>query len=242
MKSLDYESFKNLIGSQAIPFVYTENNYRYFMMLETMPVFCELFKNDTANTADFEANYRPLGNITKNVYDDSGRLAVRHHIANKGNSLQCFAFTFTTSDASSLFSMRDDNTTPEAGFTYAMYKANGQTTANNNECVNTRIDIERPFDTEFVGGGIFQKSVPASSVVCYMTAVPDVPANLGGSKMMCQGLDLSFLPGPGKYTLDGRAPLLMKYDAVYHTNKMRFNVYHAAGLQHDLMVRLEYYY
>lgn len=242
MRYIKYSEFVNFVSNLNHPFVYSENNYFYFLFLENVPIACELAKDDTLNVADFESNYKSKGNISKDVYDSSGRMAVRHHIANKGNSLQCYAVYFTTAKSGSLYSKKADNSTNETGNTYTMYDNSGLVTVVDANCVHTRVCIERPFDTEFIGGAIFQKTTPASDVHCYMTAVPDIPAGMGGSKVMCQGLNLAFLGGPDKYEMDGRAPLLMPYSATLHTNKMQLDVYHAASLQHDIMLRLEYYW
>lgn len=246
VRRVDWTQFKSFHTARNTDILYSyDDSYFYVHTAESgIQLYVELLKGDPnpTDTQDFVDNYQSLSNPLRRVYDSTGVPYGRLKIANEGNSLQCFAFTFTTASDGSLFSKESDNSTNETGNTYEMFDSNGDSTNTDANAVHTRVSIERPFDTEFIGGAIFQKSVPASDVVCYMTAAPDISVELGGSKVMCQGLNLAYLSGPGKYEMDGRAPLLMPYSATLHTNKLRLDVYHASGLQHDLMVRLEYYW
>ena len=107
-------------------------------------------------------------------------------------------------------------------------------------CVKTVVDWEPTFDYEIIGGEVHQKSQPGSEFLLYVTAVPDFPAPTGSKPFICC-LDLAYAPLHAGENVDGRRGKRLNYDAVYHTNKVRMILNHAAGLKHTFQLMLEMY-
>jgi len=84
-------------------------------------------------------------------------------------------------------------------------------------------------------------TVPSSDARVAVIGVPDVPAQMGGSKQFVQNINLKLLPITEGINADGRAAKWLKYDANLHTNKLRFIIYHAAGAQIEIMTMVETY-
>lgn len=105
-------------------------------------------------------------------------------------------------------------------------------------CVVTVFDFEPTFDYEVIGGFVTIHEMPTTDVRMWVIAVPDVPASMGGSKIMANGPNFRFTK---TVNTDGRVAKRLLYNATYHTNKLRFLVRHAAGAQHNFMLNLEYY-
>jgi len=107
------------------------------------------------------------------------------------------------------------------------------------DCVKTVFDWEPLYDYDLIGGEVSVLLAPTVDMRMYCVGVPDVPANLGGSKIMINGINLRFVPHTIK--IDGRTSKHMTYDATYHTNKMRKIIKHPAGTKCKIEVIWEHY-
>lgn len=87
------------------------------------------------------------------------------------------------------------------------------------DCVKTVVDFEPPFDYYIIGGQIRSKEVVLEDVRVHVVAVPDVPASMGGTKIMVQNLNLRYVGVNDKVQADGRAGKLLSHSSTYHTNK-----------------------
>jgi hypothetical protein len=242
MKELTYSEIKTFIDDLNYPFVYKETSLTYFIALESGGFFCELFKDNTENTADFEGNLKSKGNTQKQLFDQSGKPFARYAIAKQGNALQCLNMQIKTSDKDSLRCMDVDNVTPLSFVSYTLYDVNNVVTTVNANAVMSVATFEPPWNPELVGGMLWQKVTPAESVYAYMVGVPDIPRALGGNHGFCAGgFDLSYLGANQNFGIDGKAPKEMIYSDTYHTNKIQIRFYHSAGFQHDVEVQLRYY-
>jgi hypothetical protein len=65
--------------------------------------------------------------------------------------------------------------------------------AADSSCVKTVVDWTPSYSYEIVGGTIMLQSLPSSDLRMWVVAVPDVPANLGGSKVMTYNFNLRYL-------------------------------------------------
>lgn len=108
-------------------------------------------------------------------------------------------------------------------------------------CVKTVADWEPTWDYEIIGGTFRQISVPASDVIFNCVAVPDLTAEQGGSVPFANNVNLRFVGTEDHIRADGRSPKQLAYDAVYHTNKLRFIIRHTTGLQHKIQLQMEVY-
>jgi len=107
------------------------------------------------------------------------------------------------------------------------------------DCVKTVLTFEPTWDYEIIGGTIKAVSSVAQDIRIWIIAVPDVPAEYGGSKVMVQGINLKFVDPDNGITADGRASKYMAYSAIYHTNKLQMIVRHPAGHKEELMIAFE---
>jgi hypothetical protein len=109
----------------------------------------------------------------------------------------------------------------------------------NTDSVKTTFTIEPPWDYEVIGGTIKTVNDVTENVRVWVIAVPDVPAEYGGSKVMVQGVNLRFIDPNNGIEVDGRTSKYMVYSATYHTNKLQLIVKHPAGHKEDIMIALE---
>jgi hypothetical protein len=107
------------------------------------------------------------------------------------------------------------------------------------DCVKTVLTFEPPWDYEIIGGTLKTISAVTSDMRVWIIAVPDIPANLGGSKVMVQNINLIFIDPNNGIVTDGRASKYMTYNAVYHTNKLQFTLKHTTGYKERVMIAFE---
>jgi len=242
MIKLDWSQFKDIYNNRNMDLILTQdqNVYKIFAIEESLSIECQLIKGDNDDCVDFETEYLHLCNLKRQKFDSSGKPFARFAIATEGFMLSCLALNFTTAKLNSARCLENDNTTSKNFLTYKMFDSQENETQTEANAVMTQIDFEADYDFEMVGGRLWQKQTPTEDVFGYMIVAPDVSAEYGGSREMCQGgLNLKFLGNT--YGLDGRAPKMVYYDATYHTNKIRFKFYHPAGFQHDIQFALEHY-
>jgi hypothetical protein len=107
--------------------------------------------------------------------------------------------------------------------------------------VVTQLDFEPNYDYELIGGYFIQDQTPTSDVFIHLVAVPDIPSTYGGTKIMLQNFNLKYFSQLSKITADGRTSKRLTYSSTYHTNKLRLTIRHAAGLQHNLLIGVQYF-
>ena len=112
---------------------------------------------------------------------------------------------------------------------------NTELTSDLTTCVKTVITIEPTYDYYLICGQI---SKTTNHIHCDAIGVPDIPANMGGSKYFAQNLDLARF---NDLKTDGKAPKLLTYSATYHTNKFKFTFFHDAGIIEEISIILELY-
>jgi hypothetical protein len=113
--------------------------------------------------------------------------------------------------------------------------------AQQGNAVKTVVDLEPPYNICVAGGCLRMDTKPASDVTLNVIAVPDVPAQYGGSKVFIQNVNLTYIYGTIGLNADGRAAKQLNYDVVHHTNKFRFIFKHDAGYQFWCAILMEIY-
>jgi hypothetical protein len=198
------------------------------------------------DAADFVATVMPTANgkIDNVQMDSDGAPMSRTKVAPSGWNFQFRGVEFATSTLSSVVN-KDATNTDLADATLKLYKADGtlvtdQADADAN-CVKTQLDIEPPYDIYIAGGKLKFIEQPVVDVRIAVIGVPDVPVNLGGSKHFVQNVNLKFIPAADGVNADGRAAKWLQYSATYHTNKIRFLLYHPAGHKMPISTFLELY-
>lgn len=107
------------------------------------------------------------------------------------------------------------------------------------DCVKTVVSFEPTWDYEIIGGTIKTANDVTENVRIWIVAVPDVPAQYGGSKIMVQGVNLKFVDPNNGIEANGRASKYMAYSATYHTNKIQLIIKHPAGHKEAMMIAFE---
>ena len=200
-------------------------------------------QNDT-DKGVFEGTYKALGNLAIDARDVDGTKLSRNKAAPLGWTYQLKSFEFETSQLNSVYS-KDQNNSDLNDVTIKFYDSDNVelTTqiAIDLSCVKTVVDIEPTFDYEVIGGLAKILIIPTVDVRLWIVAVPDIAANLGGSKVMVNGFNFRYLGQSDSVEADGRASKRLAYSATYHTNKLRFILRHPAGHNSNILMALEMY-
>lgn len=203
-------------------------------------------QND-ADKADFEGNYYLTANKPIVLTDADGSPLGRAKTTQSGWQYRVHGIEFKTCKPGSVFeeddlgvafnftslkfyNISDEELTEEAAI------QNAETGA-----VRTVMDWEPTHDIELLGGKGKQLVQPGQPVRVWVRAVPHVPSNLGGNKLFLSCINLQYLSPYTSVESDGRSPKLLKYNATYHTNLLRFTIKHPPGFQHDLAFWMEFF-
>jgi hypothetical protein len=172
--------------------------------------------------------------------DEENAPIQRLKMAPSGWTYHIRGIEYQTSTSGSLKN-NDHNGNGLGDATLKFYDSQGVETSDMSQCVKTVLDVEPAHDYEIIGGTA--KFLGAFTEDMYMDviAVPDIPANQGGSKIMVRNINARFVGTEGKIEADGRVSKLMTYSATYHTNKLRFIARHPAGYAQKTLVMLEMY-
>lgn len=170
--------------------------------------------------------------------DSDGVVLQRFKIAATGSKFKTHHIHFKTADLDSLKERKENGNS----FSYSslkLYDSNGDIItdgANEGNAVKTVIEFEPAFTYEIIGGGIYQKELPASSIVAYAVFAPTIPEAYGGQIHFLNEAHLNMM-GTGKILdLDGYVPKKINYDSANHSGRFNFTFHHAAGLQHELLM------
>lgn len=108
-------------------------------------------------------------------------------------------------------------------------------------CIRTDIDWEPTYDYEVLGGFISSYDTLTTDVFLWVIGVPDVPYASGGEKEMCGGVNMRYLDARAQLNVDGKVTKRMTYNAVYHTNKLRFSTRHDLGANINIQILIEHF-
>ncbi len=248
MTYLSWTDFKYLIDNQKIYVQMVELPSQY--ILATSKNFytlqCEIPKNGKADQVDFETNYK--ANVNQEITDNSNRLLVRPVAAKKGWVYLAHPIEVETSKLNSLYSKDADNTDFN-GITLKFYDSNdveliaGTQTELDNNCVKTVLHFSPNYDYELIGGKIYHSIKPTTDIrVWVQGGIFELGPNY--IKTMIGGINLKNINESNHVNIDGRASKYMQKDITglpYQGNQMKFIIKHNAGINHKIMVTLEYY-
>ncbi len=234
----------------ALQYVEDANNIYTFLIDGGFAMSSIINKSlDATDKEDFEVNFKPTANINLWQSDSDGAQIVRMKAAKRGWAYAAIPIEFKTAEIGSLYSKLADGTN-RPGITLKFLDANdneitqeGLLEINESTIIKTVIDFEPTYDYEVIGGQlrIEQDITSAQDCRLWIIAVPDVPAEAGGSKEMTGGINLRFLAPQNSFEVDGRVSKFLQYSPVYHTNKLRFMFKHTAGLKVWIHLTLELY-
>lgn len=252
MFKVSWPEFKNFINTKETPFQYFETTgyYRLIAFDGFFSVQCELDKtpSDTTQLDDFETNYKPEANKNIWQYDSDGAAIVRQKAAKKGWTYGAVPVEFQTSRLSDTLYSKTHDDVSRSWITMKAYNASdvevttpGIANVNYATIVKTVIDFEPTYDYEIIGGFIRTINDINQDIRLWIIAVPDVPAQYGGSKEMVGGLNLNYMKPENIYFVDGRVTKLLAYNATNHTNKLRFILKYPAGAFESISINIELY-
>lgn len=191
-------------------------------------------KDDSGSNdiSDVNEGINYLKGIDSKPYDPDGAEIIRTKAAKAGWTYHMHCIQFESCVLNSLVEYDENNSATSYG-TIKFYNSGGTELTTQGDldssCVKTVIDYEPTFDYEIIGGKVQNKSVPANPLRLFVVAVPDITYANGGSRVMVNNVDISYLTANSEVNADGRASKYMAYDATYHTNKLRVVMYHSAG-------------
>ena len=202
---------------------------------------------DPADILDFETNYKATISLNKKIgtqVDSDGAVMSRVKVAPAGWNYQMRGIGIKTSTLDSLDN-KDSDGVDIGDATLKFYDAQGaQITTQDGmaNCVKAILDCEPPYDYYIAGGHLKSVAQVPDDVKVNFIGVPDVPAQMGGSKKFVQNLNAKFLdPHLGIMAGAPQAAKWLQYSATYHTNKMRVVFTHGAGVQVEFEVLMEIY-
>lgn len=256
---VDWSTFKAHVDAKTLSPQITfsdANTYTLVAFDGPLTLECNLSKAkadglvyDSADTIVFEASYLSLCNrrLSQQIDSDNALLS-RVKAAPTGWTFQFRFFEFTTGLLSSLVNNDAVSGSALTDITAKFYKAdNTEVVAPGTDDVDqllitkTVIDFEAAYDFYIIGGHCKCPITPANHCRLNVVAVPDIPAAYGGTKVMVQGANFKLITGADRVDTDGRAAKLLSYSAIYHTNKLRFIIRHAAGEQNTFVVGIQHY-
>jgi hypothetical protein len=206
-----------------------------------------ILKEDPAGVdqAEFEVTYKSTfnGKIIDQQLDSDGAPMSRIKVAPSGWNFNLRGIDFATSTGGSLVN-RDTSNADLGDVAVKYYDAEGALLTDQGAlatCVKTIVDIEPPYDIYVAGGKLRLLTQPNEDVRLSVVGVPDVPALAGGSKGFVQNINLRYIPVSEGVNADGRAAKWLQYNATYHTNKLRFILYHGAGFAAAMEILIETY-
>lgn len=239
---IDRGLFLQYIEDSNIYHLYASDSY---LTLEHM---MDKNPSDSTDLDDFEDNYKAAANTAISQIDTDGAHIVRLKAAKKGWTYSVVPIEFETSRRSNLLYSKLADNTNRSGITLKVYDANdvevttdGLLNANWATITKTVIDFEPTYDYEVIGGYIRTLNDITMDIRIWIVAVPDIDAGSGGSKEMIGGLNLNYMKPENVFNVDGRVSKSLKYDATYHTNKLRMILRYPAGTHEFICINLEHY-
>jgi hypothetical protein len=173
--------------------------------------------------------------------DSDGATFVTNKACPSGWQFQKRYIEITTSELNSIKNNKA-NGTSWGDATIKFYDVNGTelTTqgACDTDCVKTVFSWEPSYSYSIIGGGVKTPTLAANDMDLWLTAVPDVPENMGGSKVMISQMNLKYYT---EIHVDGRTGKILNPDNTYHTNKLQVVAKHSVGIKQKIIVNLEHF-
>lgn len=247
-----YQAIKNFATSFGLHMKWIEEESSYFITLTDKDVtYHTILSKDipSSDLTDFETNVKPNPQAPLEQVDSDGAALVRVKAAKRGWTFGAIPIEFKTAEIGSLYSKHVDGTN-RPGISLKFFNSQNQEITseglleiNESTIIKTVVDFEPAYDYEIIGGTlrIDQDITSAQDCRLWIIAVPDVPANLGGSKEMTGGINLKYLTPNNELHVDGRVAKAMIYNPILKTNKLRFIFEHTAGLKVPIQIVIELY-
>jgi hypothetical protein len=238
--NVGWEYIKSFAQKRSVSIQFIDINNMYYLSAidGAYGLTCQLAKDTSNDTIDFETNFKPTANRKLDALDSDGAKLQRLKVTTVGWALHYHGLELTTSTINGVIDKNENNS--DYGFsTVKLYDESDNLLSAGSEaaCVKTVIDWEPTFDYDIIGGDIFLNSPITADIRAYVIGVPDIPSSYGGAKVFLSGLNLKYI-SQKIVRLDGKTPKSLKYNSSLHTNKIRFVFYHDAGVVQTILVML----
>jgi hypothetical protein len=177
--------------------------------------------------------------------DTEGRQIIRAAAGSKGWTYFAHPIEFQTAKFSSLYE-KNYNVSDRSICSIKFYDANNAEVTDSQyeaDVVKTVVLFKPNYDYEMISGYIRQVERPSTDVRVWVVGGI---IELGGAyvKEFAGGINLTYIGADEELRTDGRAAKYMTKDIVgvpYQANQMQIIVRHDAGVQHKIMLVLEYF-
>jgi hypothetical protein len=236
----DFKTFFSALGGlPTLYYITRPSSYLVWMSINNQNVYLDHeIQTGTTECTDFETTLKPKGNIAE-CY------RIRLTTCKIGRALHDRYISFTTSHQNN-YDNTDYKDVDFGDVTYYMKRKDAPgvwtTTTDYLECDETWIDWEPLYTYEIMGGHL---DVPDELIgdpnlwECHIVAVPDVPAAYGGCITLIANPRLKWKRNK---TVDVDAnlnPKEMRYDATYHTGKIRTIIKHPRSARIEFQLNLK---
>jgi hypothetical protein len=237
---ISWSEFKIQVLAKSLKMQYVTSNDNYHIVAfdSLFKLYCILpIGTNHTDTIDFETNYKSTANLKIEDIDSQGRQILRVAAGQSGWVYTAHPIEFETAKLGSLFEKNYLNSSRGVS-SIKFYDTNNESTI-----VKTVVLFKPPYDYELISGNLQQIAAPTSDVRIWVIGGI---IELGGAyvKEFAGGINMAFYGANESVKTDGRAAKYMKKDIVgvpYQANQLQVIVTHGAGVQHKLMLTLEYF-
>lgn len=186
-----------------------------------------------------------VSNMTHTEVDSEGRQIIRTAAGKLGWTYFCDSIEFQTAKLNSLYHKTEDGTDQNCT-SIKFYDVNDDeiTDVQDETSITKTVLIFKPaYDYELIAGSLFQVERPTTDLRIWASGGI---LELGGAyvKTFAGALNMHFVGADEQLKTDGRAAKYMVKDIAgvpYQANQIKILVKHDAGVQHKLMINLEYF-
>jgi hypothetical protein len=245
---ISWSEFKSRVNTKSLKIQYVTSNENYHIV-----AFDSLFKMycilpigvDNSDTTDFETNYKSTANSKIEDVDSQGRQIIRAAAGQSGWTYFAHPIEFQTAKFNSLYE-KNYSASNRSACTIKFYDANNAEVTDSqyeSNVVKTVVLFKPTYDYEMISGYIRQVERPSTDVRVWVVGGI---IELGGVyvKEFAGGLNLTYIGADEELRTDGRAAKYMTKDIAgvpYQANQLQIIVRHDAGVQHKIMLVLEYF-
>lgn len=246
MITVDWKTFKSYVDARSISVQFVDANGNYYMkaIFDKFELSCILNKSlNSDDTAEFEANYKGNGNQPFFPMDSDRTPIVRTKIVKAGSTFRSQSSEVTFSTLTGLLAKKND-ASDVPNMSCSIFDGGGNQIVSSllaNTAVKTVIDWEPTFDYELIGHRIRILSNSLVDVRLWIVVTPDIADSAGGSIEIVSGMNLRYLPAGQEAVIDARVAKLLQYNAVSHSNKIRFIFKYPVTTNNTVMVSTELY-
>lgn len=240
-----YNSLKNMAFLNYVEFT---DYYYIWLSFRDQKMYIPSLTKNTEECLDFENNYKAISNITEWP-------RTRNTTCKAGRKMHNRYITFKTSGGKFSDNTSWDNTDWQdldyGDLTYKLFDSSkvlitsskdSEETLDGTLAKETWLEIEPTFDYEIAAGIIYipeSLSDDLDAWEVHVVGIPDVPASLGGSVHLLANPRIKWLLGKSLSIDVHLNPSELKYNSLYHTNKLRIVIKHPVGAVAEFQFGLE---